>query len=298
MTFRMIRCYPIFLLGAVFALAYPDKLSAQSRPPEPRPLVLGRAKQRFRIGELLARDDFKTLDNWVVQIQPKDAKPDPYVKVKDGILDCFLPGRGCTVWYKRKFKTRLTIIYQVYCPIPRGLPAKLIEPRDINNFWLATDPQDPERGLFDPQRYNGDFGTYSKMFAYYASTGGGRNRTTRMRRYPRVVNGRNAPHIALKDCDGKKEYLITPEKWMTIQLVAYDDLIQYIVDGKLNYEMAYGDQVPVETRLENKETRIRQAVYTAEKFPFYREGYFGFRMVCTHHRYRAFRVYRLDPVSP
>ena len=37
-------------------------------------------------------------------------------------------------------------------------------------------------------------------------------------------------------------YLITPDKVMTVQLVAYDDVIQYIVDGKLNYQIGGGEE--------------------------------------------------------
>ena len=48
--------------------------------------------------------------------------------------------------------------------------------------------------------------------------------------------------MALNDKDGKPGYLITPDKVMTVQLVAYDDVIQYIVDGKLNYQIGRGDK--------------------------------------------------------
>ena len=64
-----------------------------------------------------------------------------------------------------------------------------------------------------------------------------------MRRYPREVDGKPAEHMALNDKDEKPGYLITPDKVMTVQLVAYDDVIQYIVDGKLNYQIRRGDTI-------------------------------------------------------
>lgn len=242
------------------------------------PLVLGKAKDRLEVGKLLTRDDFENLANWEVQVQEREGFERARVEVKDGWLDCFLPGRGATIWFKDRLKTRVVITYEVVCPEPA--PAvKGVSPRDINNFWLASDPGGGD--LFEDARYTGKFSTYDKIHGYYASTGGGRagdaNRTIRLRRYPREIGGKPAEHLFLNERDGEREQLIRPGEVMSVQLVAYDDLVQYIVAGKLVYEVEYGDP----------------AHYTKDRFPFYREGYFGFRMVGTHHRYRNFRVYEL-----
>ena len=82
---------------------------------------------------------------------------------------------------------------------------------------------------------------------------------------------------------------------MRVQLVAYDDVVQYIVDGKLNYQIARGDRVQVEARDQEGERVALDAGYELERFPVYREGYFGFRMVGTHHVYTNFKVYTLEP---
>lgn len=261
------------------------------------PLVLGHGVGLFKIGPEQARDDFENLENWVVQIQAKKGFAPPKVEARDKALHCVLPGRGCTIWFKRKLKTRLTITYEVRCPIQQE-PIKGLQPRDINNFWLASDPVDPDRGLFDATRYTGAFGSYDKMHGYYASTGGGgaiANKTTRMRRYPRQVDEKPVEHLALNDRDGQEGYLITPDKWMTVQLVAYDDVVQYIVDGKLNYEIARGDRVQIEGRDDKGEIERGEGMYDLKRFPVYREGFFGFRMVGTHHIYRNFRVFTLEP---
>ncbi|MEN8870200.1 MAG: right-handed parallel beta-helix repeat-containing protein [Akkermansiaceae bacterium] len=260
------------------------------------PLILGKGVERFKVGPLIYQDDFKNLDRWVVQIENKDGFPAPQIQTKSGTLDCLLPGRGCTIWFKEKLKTHLSISYEVICPSPpEGM--KGIEVKDVNNFWLANDPLDPDKGLFNHKRYNGNFTSYNKMTGYYASTGGGRNTTTRMRRYPRERDGRLRTHIALKHRDRQQDFLIAPDKTMKVQLVAFDDLVQYIVDGKLVYEMAYGDKVSTERHRRGEQSE-RMDDYEKRDYPIHREGFFGFRMVGTHHIYSKFRVHELKEIPP
>ena len=258
------------------------------------PAVLGHGVGLFQTGKLLMADDFKTLDNWVVQLQDRSGSVPAKVGVKDNQLDCFVPGRGCTVWFKKKLKTRVTISYDVLCPTP-GSGIEGLRPRDINNFWMCSDPVDPDQSLFDSGRYTGSFKTYDKMHGYYASTGGGKENgpTIRMRRYPREVDGNPAPHIAFNDKDGRLGYLIHPDQVMRVQLVAYDDLVQYIVDGKLVYQMKNDDLISL---VDSTEDEGKLTNYSPERFPTYKEGYFGFRMVGTHHVYSNFKVYALDPL--
>lgn len=285
------------LLGSIPARA--DSILDPEDPTGSAPLVLGRGEGLFQVGSLLFREDFEDLDPWVVQVQEKSGFPEARIRTRDGVLDCLVPGRGATIWFRRSLGTRVTITYDVLCPTPDpAIPG--VQPRDINNFWMATDPTDPDRGLFDSDRYTGAFKTYDKMHGYYASTGGGgkvANRTTRMRRYPREADGQPASHLALDHRDEQPGYLITPDRWMRVQLVAYEDLIQYIVDGQLVYEIARGDRVEVEDRDQVGRKVKREAVYDLERFPAYRRGHFGFRMVGTHHLYRNFRVHALEPAD-
>ena len=188
------------LLPSLCSIAFSENASDTAQEPaHGTPLVLGHGVGLFKVGSLLTQDDFKTLDHWVVQIQDRPGFAPAKVRAHDRSLDCLVPGRGCTVWFKKKLSTRITITYDVLCPTPK--PAlKGVQPRDINNFWMAMDPVDPRRGLFDPTRYTGAFASYDKMRGYYASTGGGgriANRTTRMRRYPREVDGKPVEHLAL-----------------------------------------------------------------------------------------------------
>jgi hypothetical protein len=119
------------------------------------------------------------------------------------------------------------------------------------------------------------------------------NHTTRFRRYPREAGGKPFAHIALNDRDDQEDYLITPGAWHTVQLVACDGLVQYIVDGKVVYEIKDGDAITMET----PEAGRIPLTYTLKQFPAYSEGYFGFRLVRTHHRYKNLAVYQLNPKS-
>lgn len=262
------------------------------------PSVLGHGVGLFKVGDLIESDDFDNLDDWTVQIQERSGFDAAHVQVQNQTLDCLLPGRGCTIWFNRKLPTRVTVTYDVICPTHE--PAiKGVQPRDINNFWMASDPEGAEQSLFDSTRYTGAFQSYDKMHGYYASSGGGgakaANRTTRMRRYPREVDGEPAEHVALNDKDGKLGYLITPDQVMKVQLVAYDDVVQYIVDGKLIYQIGRDDRIQLEVPGPDGETIRTNAKYELDRYPVYKEGYFGFRMVGTHHIYSNFRVHALEP---
>ena len=86
--------------------------------------------------------------------------------------------------------------------------------------------------------------------------------------------------------------------WFTVPLVIYFMIMLWpdtAANDKLNYEIAGGDRVQVEGRDHKGEIARREGTYDLKRFPVYREGYFGFRMVGTHHIYRNFRVYTLKP---
>lgn len=62
-----------------------------------RPWVVGRGAERFQVGKLLYHDDFHNLSRWTVQLEEKEGFPEAKVITRKNTLDCFVPGRGCTV---------------------------------------------------------------------------------------------------------------------------------------------------------------------------------------------------------
>ncbi|MGJ8653883.1 MAG: DUF6250 domain-containing protein [Opitutaceae bacterium] len=278
------------------ACAHTDSKSAA----EVEPVVVGYGTDMFTVGELLYQSDFSDEENWQLQIQ-KDpgAKEQPKVKIGDGMLDLYMPATGCTAWLKKKFSGPIAITYEVKCPL-ETINGDSIQARDINNFWHCSDPRDFDAILTSTDtNYHGGFVSYHEMQGYYASTGGGGhvgNQTTRFRRYPRWENGKDIPHVSLNDKDGKAEYSITPGKWHTIQLVACDGMVQYIMDGKVFYEIKYGDTIMSESRENGSPVQTEQA-YTRETYPPFNEGYFGLRLVRTHHQYRNVKVHQLEQTA-
>ncbi|MDF7798587.1 DUF6250 domain-containing protein [Pontiellaceae bacterium B1224] len=260
-----------------------------------KPIVMGAGVETFTVGEKLYSTDFSDPENWVLQMSENtESDAEAIVEMGDGMMDLFMPAMGCTAWLKQKFVGPIAIVYQARCPL-ETIDGSDIVATDMNNFWHCSDPRNFDAVLEETEtHYNGDFVSYHEMDGYYASTGGGYNTTTRFRRYPRWIDGKDIPHIALNDQDNNPEHLLVPGKWHTIQLVACDGLVQYIQDGKLVYEIKYGDKIMSEDRPDGKPVQ-NEAVYTREAYPPFTEGYFGFRLVRTHHQYRNLSVYQLEP---
>jgi len=256
------------------------------------PVILGYGQDRFELGPLIhaeALDDRARFEeNWIVQMSAKDPDLARYARIQDGRLHIHDP-RGATVWFKNKLSGPVMITYRVTLPsVPDDDGSFVV--RDLNNFWMATAPADD---LFDDAVYTGDFHTYRKMRGYYASTGGGKNTTTRMRRYPRAIDEKLVRHPGWNALDGQPDYLLTPDREILVQLVAYDDIVQYYNNGELFYEVKRGDTI---TTLLDGSTAKCNAVWGEGKYTPYAEGHFGFRSTHSHHVIRDFRVYRLTPL--
>lgn len=279
-----------FVALPLFALS-----SALTTQAELKPQVLGYGQETFTIGKELYSTDFTDKDNWVIQVEKNpDSKNKERIKMQGGVLDLYMPKRGCTAWLNQKFSGPITIVYQVRCPSGTQDDEGILA-TDINNFWHCSDPSQFDAVFTTTETdYHGGFNSYHEMHGYYACTGGGRNRTTRFRRYPRWVNGEDVPHMAVNWNDKKPEYLIKPGKWHTIQMVAYNGLLQYIKDGQVVYEFKESDKITVETRDTQNNRQKHEEVYTLDKYPAYNEGYFGFRMVGSHHQYKNLKIHRLN----
>ncbi len=256
-----------------------------------RPVIKGYGDGLFEVGELIYNTDFESDEEWHLQMEETEAAAVPRVDYRNGFLDMLMPGRGATIWNKKKFSGNIAITYKVKAPSTYVNELSVVV-RDINAFWHASHPGNPE-DIFNAGQYDGSFPSYHTLQGYYASTGGRDNTTTRLRRYPREADGEQIEHISLSARDGLDEFLIRPDQTHTIQLVAHDDVIQYIVDEKVVYEIREGDTITI-TRPDGENVEVE---YTTDRFPPYSEGWFGFRMVNTHHIYSDFKVYRLIPAN-
>ncbi len=123
--------------------------------------------------KLLFADSFNKniLDsNWVIETTPVKGSS---ITVQNGhlILDT---ENGVTVWYKQKLKGNIEIEYTRTLIMDSGRNDRL---SDLNQFWMATDPQ---QKMFSRK---GGFKEYDSLQLYYVGMGGNYNTTTRMRRY-------------------------------------------------------------------------------------------------------------------
>lgn len=205
--------------------------------------------------ELIASDNFSSdLNNWVVEQRPGGT-----TSLVDGKMD-INDSTGCTVWFNKKFEGNILIEYDAMV-IENDGPNDRVS--DLNCFWMATDINNPNDFFANSENRNGKFQNYHDLRLYYVGLGGHDNTKTRFRRY---VGGGERPCLPEHDLN-IPEFLITANKLNKIQLIVYNETIQYHFNGQLVFD--YQDDNP------------------------YSKGYFGIRTYKNHMAIDSFRVYKL-----
>src|SRR5688572_24219487 len=115
-------------------------------------------------------DNHKLCDQWI--IEHSESKTNA-CSIIDGQLQLNTEG-GITVWYKQKLKGNIVIEYDRIVIMDGASNDRL---SDLNQFWMATDPQ----GRMFQRK--GGFREYDSLQMYYVGMGGNYNTTTRMRKY-------------------------------------------------------------------------------------------------------------------
>lgn len=218
----------------------------------------------FSLGaeEILFEDDFSgNLSRWVVEQTPSGK-----TQVIGGELDIDdAPGThdkgGCTVWFKEKISGPVRITYDATM-VQKGGPNDRIS--DLNCFWMASDPKNPENLFVGSKERSGNFKKYDSLRTYYVGYGANENATTRFRRYPRPRDDKPLkPEYDLSEA----KFMNVPNKTIKIELVADGKRIQFLRDGEPIF--TYDDPEP------------------------YQEGWFGFRTTRSHIRFDNFKVTRI-----
>jgi len=213
-------------------------------------------KMPYRIGEVLHSEDFEgDMDRWVVE------QSNGITAIVDGKLEID-DAKGCTVWFKPLLEGPIMIEYEVVIvkkdgPNDRG--------SDLNCFWMARDPQNPDDVFTGSAARNGLFPNYHSLRLYYVGYGANNNTTTRFRRYP---GGGERPLLPEHDLSDAR-FMLTYNEPIKIQVVACGNVIQYIRNGEAVID--FRDPEP------------------------FTSGWFGFRTVRNHMTLDRFRVYRLKP---
>jgi hypothetical protein len=203
----------------------------------------------YSLGEILFTDDFSDdLSNWLAEgTQPQLTK---------GRMELDTPV-GTTIWFKPRLFGNVLIEYDVIVIDHKGTNDRV---SDLNCFWMATDPANPDNLFAASRQRGGTFKNYDNLNLYYVGYGGNTNTTTRFRRYY------NSNRVLLGEYTDSN-HLIIPNHTYHIRLVVLDNVVEYYIDGERLFHY-----------------------YDAEPF---REGHFGLRTVKNHLAMDNFRVVRI-----
>ena len=138
--------------------------------------------------------------------------------------------KGLTLWRKEKMKGDVVIEYDA-CVYDCREGDRL---SDLNCFWMASDPLNPDDIWKRAGWRNGNFDRYYSLQLYYMGYGGNYNTTTRFRRYSGDEAGINdsdkRPAILAEYTDAER--LLEPNRWYHIKLISDKGRVKYIIDGK------------------------------------------------------------------
>lgn len=209
------------------------------------------AEPAARPGRIVHADDFHHgLGQWVVEQQPGGT-----VTARDGVLVIDDAG-GCTVWLRTRLTAPVVITYEARMSSARRVS-------DLNCFWMASDPAQPDDWFANGPIRNGKFAAYDHLRTYYVGYGANDNTTTRFRRYDSTGARPLEPGHDLR----AREFMLRPDQTYHVTLIATaDGRVQFIRDGSVVFDVH--DPAPLTS------------------------GWFGFRTVHSRMEIRNFRVSR------
>ena len=208
------------------------------------------AKEKLKT-KLVYSDDFNLdLSNWNVEFEKPETSS---LKIIDGKLDVST-SIGATIWFKTQLSGNIMITYDVKIIDEGGAFDRV---SDLNAFWMATDPSNP-----DSIKRDGKFASYDNLNLYYAGVGGHYNKFTRFRKYKGIDD-----KPVLKEYSDK-EHLLVGNKWYSVKIMVNNGHIQYFLNGELYWD--FQDDKP------------------------YKQGFFGFRTSKSHQLFDNFKVFEID----
>lgn len=210
----------------------------------------------------LYTDDFSTgVSNWVSETESDSV----VIKNDNHVLEIISP-KGLTLWLKKPLEGNIKISYEAMVVNEKG---KYDRVSDLNSFWMATDPENPDNLFARATWRKGVFGKYYSLAMYYVGYGGNSNTTTRFRKYngdyQSFVNKTMRPDILKEYTD--TAHLIKPNRWSKIEIIVNNGNNKYIFNNELLFD--YDDPNP------------------------YKKGYFGIRTVTNHLKVRNFQITKL-----
>ncbi|MEC5166565.1 hypothetical protein RCH18_002306 [Flavobacterium sp. PL11] len=192
-----------------------------------------------------------TANNWIIEQQPGGK-----VEFSNNVME-ITDAKGCTLWFKHKLSAPITIEYDATVINANG---PLDRVSDLNCFWMANDPKNPNDFFKESKNRQGLFPNYHELTQYYVGYGGHDNTKTRFRRYD---GNKDRPLLPEHDLDDKK-FMIVPNKKLHITLIVNKNQVKYLRDGEIIFEIV-------------------------DKSP-YLSGYFGIRTVENHMKIENLKI--------
>lgn len=204
--------------------------------------------------QVIYKDVLSNTSNWIIEQQPKGT-----VTVANGKME-IIDAKGCTVWFKNKLEGNIKIEYDITNIDNNGTYDRV---SDMNCFWMANDPRNPENFFKESEHRAGHFPNYHHLKLYYVGYGGHNHSKTRFRRYDGNIDRPLLPEHDLTD----KKFMIVANKKMHIEILVKDNYTSYKRDGDIIFEI--NDENP------------------------YTSGYFGFRTVENHMKIENLQIIQL-----
>ncbi|MBO4598366.1 MAG: hypothetical protein J5676_10915 [Bacteroidaceae bacterium] len=172
-------------------------------------------------------------DKWTVEAESPDTR---VVLQSDGVIDMLSP-KGLTLWYNERMSGDVVIEYDAQVVNNGGEGERT---SDLNCFWMAQDPKNPDN-IFKRLEWRG--GVFLKSYSlqlYYLGFGGNSNTTTRFRKYDgdeRGIKDEKYRPAILKEYKDEK-HLLKPNHWYHIKLVSQKGRVKYFIDGECLVDFA------------------------------------------------------------
>lgn len=165
------------------------------------------------------------LANWTLE----DHSGKAHIVTSNDTLEITTP-KGLTLWYNQRLTGDYEISYRVKMPMQGSRYDRL---SDLNCFWGANDPENPNDLFARSEWRNGVFQHYKTLTLFYVGYGGNHNSTTRFRRYfgstAKTDDALSRPVI--KEYTDKA-HLLLPDKWYHIQIRVEKGITTYRVNGE------------------------------------------------------------------
>lgn len=165
------------------------------------------------------------INDWVLEDQSGKVE----IKTIKDSLEVISP-MGLTMWYNTRLTGTYEITYNIKMVMEGGQYDRL---SDMNCFWAANDPANPDNLYARGKWRDGVFKNYNTLNLFYVGYGGNYNKTTRFRQYlgEQSEEGADVSKPIIKEySDGN--HLLKPNKWYAVRITVEKDSTKYYVDNE------------------------------------------------------------------